>query len=50
MSSALRRDDAEKVDELLAAEEEEKKEPGENSSDSLRDSGEVVEVEELPEA
>lgn len=50
MRSALRREEAEKVDELLSAEDEERKEPGENSSDSRRESGEVVEVEELLEA
>jgi hypothetical protein len=50
MRSARRRDEAENVEELLAVEHEEKNEPGENSSDSRRDSGEVVEVEELLEA
>lgn len=50
MRRARSRDEAEKVEELLVAEHEEKKDPGENSSESRRDSGEVVEVEELLEA
>jgi len=50
MRRARSRDEAEKVDEVVPAEHEEKNEPGENSSDSRRESGEVVEVEELLEA
>jgi hypothetical protein len=46
MSSARRRDEAVKPDD---AEHEEKKEPGENSSDSRRDRGDVVDVEALLE-
>jgi len=47
IKSARRRDEAEKLDEF---EHEEKKEPGENSSDSRRERGDVVDVEELDEA
>jgi hypothetical protein len=47
MSNARRRDEAVKPED---AEHDEKKEPGENSSDSRRDSGEVVDVDELLEA
>jgi len=47
MSSARRRDDAENPED---AEHDEKKEPGENSSDSRRERGEVVDVEELLDA
>jgi len=47
MRSARRRDEAEKLDEF---EYEEKKEPGENSSDSRRERGDVVDVEEVLEA
>lgn len=47
MRSARRRDEAEKPEE---AEHDEKKDPGENSSDSRRESGEVVDVDELLDA
>jgi hypothetical protein len=47
MRSARRREEAEKFD---VAEQEEKKEPGENSSDSRRERGDVVDVEEVLEA
>jgi hypothetical protein len=47
MRRARRRDEAEKPDE--AELHEEKKEPGENSSDSRRERGDVVDVEEVLE-
>jgi len=53
MRSARSRYEAEKVVEVDAwdpDEQDEKKEPGENSSDSRRESGEVVLVEAVDEA
>ena len=50
MRRARRRSDAEKDDARVSAEEAEKNEPGENSSLSRLDNGEVVPVDELLEA
>jgi hypothetical protein len=50
MRRARRRRDAENVEARVSDEQAEKSEPGENSSLSRRDSGEVVPVEELLEA
>lgn len=47
---ARRRSDAENVDARVSAEDAEKKEPGENSSLSRLESGDVVPVDELLEA
>lgn len=50
MRRCLRRNEAEKVEARVSADEAENSEPGENSSLSRLDSGEVVPVEELLEA
>jgi len=50
MRRARRRDEAENVEARVSAEQAEKKEPGENSSLSRRERGEVVDVDELLEA
>lgn len=47
---ARRRSDTENVDARVSAEDAEKKEPGENSSLSRLESGDVVPVDELLEA
>jgi hypothetical protein len=50
MSRARRRTEAEKAEARVSVEQAEKKEPGENSSLSRLDKGEVVPVDELLEA